>query len=440
MSDDKAPNDIWDANELMRFNDPLKAGSPYYVATEKGRGDIKFKELLRGLGVNAQSMKLVNPPQSRYIAFCGHRGCGKSTELNQLSVRLDKPELFLVVQMDATEELDVNNIQYPDVLIALAKVLIKRLEAEKIVVDKVHLSRLNDWFFERIEKNETTQTYASELKVGAKGEVGLPFIGKLFASVTNSFKINATDKDELRRVIKNSFSELAYAFNLLVRGAEEDIQKQNTKRKLLFIVDGCDRLRGDDCKRFFIEDVHQHQLIKSNFIYSCPINLLHEGYQLHQNFQTFILPMIKVEEKDGEPNPAGYQVLRDMMLKRADIGLFESGETLDRAIKYSGGNPRELIRILQTTFTHTDTDTYDAISLDKALHNLAVDYKRFLKHHDYHHLYAIDHKQEPDWESEREDFLLYNLALLEYNNFWRRSNPLITLLKEYQSLGSNKEE
>ncbi len=49
-------------------------------------------------------------------------------------------------------------------------------------------------------------------------------------------------------------------------------------------------------------------------------------------------------------------------------------------------------------------------------------------------LYDVDHGKDLDGEEERVNFLLYNLALLEYNSFWQRSHPAIRDLEGYQRL------
>ncbi len=428
--------DIWEVNEILDYDEALPVEDPRYVATEEGRGNFSFRALLRTFGVNEREMRLERPTPRRYLVFCGHRGCGKSTELTRLARKLNGPQLFLVVFLDATRDLDFHNLQYPDVLMGLAKALFEKLEKCGISIDQVFLTRLEKWFSERIEKHEEIKIFASEIKAGAKGQIGIPLVGKLFAAITNSFKSNSTYKDELRTVIKNSFKEFADAFNLLIGAVEEVLQSSQQGRKLLFVVDGTDRLRDDDRQRFFINDAYQLQAIEANFIYCCPIELLHEGNQVQPIFKHVVLPMIKLEEK-GKPHEAGYRVMRQMALRRADKCLFQNEETLDRAIEYSGGNPRELLRILQTAFTHADDDLFDEKAIDRAIGDLAVDFKRFLEPEDYRILAAVDLGMERNWDSQRENFLLYNLALMEYNSFYRRSHPVIRGLDEYKK--SSKE-
>ncbi|MDY6875990.1 MAG: AAA family ATPase [Chloroflexota bacterium] len=50
----------------------------------------------------------------------GHRGCGKSTELLRLKARLEEAG-YAVIYFEADEDLDVNDILYSDLLLAIAR-------------------------------------------------------------------------------------------------------------------------------------------------------------------------------------------------------------------------------------------------------------------------------------------------------------------------------
>ena len=170
----------------------------------------------------------------------------------------------------------------------------------------------------------------------------------------------------------------------------------------------------------------------SELLYSSPIHIL-EGNQVYQNFEHAVLPMIKLSE-GGQRNQAGYDVLRNLILKRSDISLFDSEQTLERIIEYSGGNPRQLLRILHSAFALTETDMFDAAAVDKAICRIAVEFKRWLEPSDYRMLYEIDQEIEREQDVTRENHLLFHLALLEYNGFWRSSNPVIRELEGYRKL------
>lgn len=420
--------DIWKLSNALKFNEPLSFDDDRYVPTEAGRGAFSFDPILKGLGVDPRSDKLQNPPDVRYFLFCGHRGCGKSTELRRLANRLHKHDIFHVVFMDAGVELDPNDLHYPDVLMTLAKKLFEALESSGKSIDSVFLTNLNTWFEEKIVKNEKTAELGVEIKAGIKIKTGIPFYANLFGSLTNVFKSGSTHKEELRRVIKNSFSLFSEYFNNLIRETEKVIEQ-----KILFVVDGTDRLSKEDSERFFIGDVHQLQQIKSLFIYVAPIQLLHEANQAQQVFKCHKLPMIKITDKNDSEisDQAGYKVLRNMIYNRVARELFDNEDTLDYAIKYSGGSPRELFRILDDAFTHGTTDKLVGDSVKASVNSLASDYRGLLTPEDYEILYKIGVNKD-ELNSDRVNFMLYNLILLEYNAFWRRPHPVITLLDGYK--------
>lgn len=432
----KPPTDIWEVDKLLQYDTPLSENDPKYVDTEEGRGDVHFGRVYKSLSVDPLTDTLKSTPERNYILFCGHRGCGKTTELKRLSARLNKGDLFFSVFLDATVELDPNNLQYADVIMALANELFKLLEEVSIEIDKVFLSNLESWFLERVEKHGKTKDFALEVKAGIKAKSGVPFFAELFGSITNSFKINSTYKEELRKVIKNSFSQFADIFNNLINAAEAEIKKNNKGRKILFIIDGTDRLSDEDSQRFFIHDSYQLQMIKSNFIYCAPISLLYGGTQVQNTFFPFTLPMIKIiDPADDSRFEKGYEVLRDMVYRRADKGLFDSEDTVDFFIEHSGGCPRELLKLLHYAFLRTEKNGFDRESAENAVLDLASDYKRILDSEDYKILKEIDDSTSHDSNSERVRYLLYNLALLEYNHRgWRRSHPVIRFLDGYKNI------
>ena len=91
------PRDMWHVNANIDFDIPLDDNDPRYVDTEKGRGEFSFTGLFNTLGVDFKRGELRTPREKSYNLFCGHRGCGKSTELRRLSRYLHRDKLFFVV-------------------------------------------------------------------------------------------------------------------------------------------------------------------------------------------------------------------------------------------------------------------------------------------------------------------------------------------------------
>ncbi len=180
------------------------------------------------------------------MLFGGHRGCGKSTELRRLAAKLAGEKRYFVVFIDALVELDVHNLRYSDILLAQAKALVNRLEAENVAVENAFLTRLSDWFSQRVEQYSKTRELAAEIKAGAKAETGLPWLGRLFGELTNTARLNSTYKEEVRTVVRNHFAELADAFNQLIARVNDLVRERGLGRSVLFVIDGTDRLSGDD--------------------------------------------------------------------------------------------------------------------------------------------------------------------------------------------------
>ena len=429
------PADIWEVNASLQLDEPLEGeDDPRWVDTMSARGENSLVRLKRVLGVNVSDGRPTRPPMRGYYLFCGHRGCGKSTELRRIRNDLDTPDIYYVVFADAALELDVNNLRYQDVLLHLAGKLMERLENDRIRIDDVHLQRLQDWFMERAEMRTVAQELALGIEAGGEMGIGIPGLAKLFAKFSNSFKTNSTHKEELRRTLQNYFTDFADAFSHLIEAAEEAIRTDGVDRRILFVIDGTDRLSGDDAQAFFVSDVHQLQQVYGLFIYCAPIHLAYEGSNIGQSFNDiFQLPMMKVTNEDGSPNRDGRDAMREMLYLRAARSLFDDG-VADRLIEYSGGHPRDLFRLLLNAFKYAENDRFDEPSARQAVREVATDFRRFLLPEDYELLAKMDSTPTSLIPSERTRRLLYNLALLEYNNniYWR-SHPVIRTTDAYQA-------
>ena len=438
MTTYQVPKDIWAVNSSLQPNEPLNGDQdPRWVDTYSARGEATLEQIGQLLGADVGEQRLREPPARRYYLFCGHRGSGKSTELRNLRNQLHHANLFHVVFADAAVDLDVHNLRYQDILLHLAAKLTEQLGEIERPIDPLHLEPLYNWFAERVEKREQTKQFAHDSKAGVEAAPSVPFLAKVFGSISVAFKTNASYKQELRLVLQNYFANFADAFNKLVATAEETLGQ-----RLLFVVDGTDRLRGDDAAAFFGADVYQLQQVKGLFIYCAPIHLAYEGGRAAQDFdKLFHLPMVKVENEDGSSNEEGLRVIRQMLELRADPSLFDAG-VADRLAQTSGGHPRELLRLLKYARLHAENERFDGASVDHAISSLASDYRRFLNPEDYRALACIDAGREVHAEDANRllNELLYNVALLEYleyDNLYWRSHPVVRTTSEYRRAASS---
>ena len=125
--------------------------------------------------------------------------------------------------------------------------------------------------------------------------------------------------------------------------------------------------------------------------------------------------------------------MRKILHRRAASELFDCG-VADLLIKYSGGHPRDLLRLLLNAFKHAEHDRFDDASARQAVREMATDFRLILNHEDYRMLATIDADLPiPSGFEERVRRLLYDLALLEYNDFYWRSHPVIRTLPAYEA-------
>lgn len=435
MSDTEQRLSIWDAKNNLTYDQPLEPGDDKFVDLAPARGEFNLQRLYSQLNVDNQG-NLHKPPLKQYILFTGHRGCGKSTELLRIADHLHDPKRYYVVHLDCLETLDINNLKYSDVLLALAAALLKKLETQHgISMEQVHLSRLENWYKERVVTHSKLRSMEAELKAGIKTKTGLPWLVELFAELTNKISIGSTYRDELREVVRNNFTEFSDSFNQLIRAAEDKVRAQHLGERILFTVDGTDRLDSEDAHKFFIEDVHQLTQIQSLFIYCAPINLLRASNQLNASFgQTIRVPMLKVRDRDNQAIEANYATVRKLVYHRVPDYLFDDVDTLNYLIQYSGGHPRDLLRLLNIAIANQDNELIDRLAAERAVKELASDYRRIINSEEYERLVAIDNTPDaPDeFTDEISNTMLYNLILLEYNDYYWKSHPVITTLAGYK--------
>ena len=437
----RPPDDLWKVNHSLQLNEPLDGSKdPRWVDTEEARGEYSLRPLYRALGIEGADgkspLQLRNPPVRGYYLFCGHRGCGKSTELRRIRNDLHAADVYYVAFADASRELDPNNLRYQDVLLHLAATLTRRLEDDGISIDPVHLERLQSWFDQRVQEQSEIEELTSHVKTGAQVAAGLPYLGKLLAEISTAFKTNATHKETLRRTLKNYFSDFAEAFNHLISAAEDALSEAGRGSRILFMLDGTDRLTEEDAHAFFITDVHQLQQVNALFVYCAPIHLIYEAASIEQNFDdVFRLPMIKIENADGSTHETGRRAMHELLFRRAAANLFDEG-VADYLIDHSGGHARGLLRLLQQTFQYAEHDRFDDAAARRAVAETASMFRRILEPDDYRLLVEID---STDWAVEqpastvRTRRLLYNLALLEYNDHYWRSHPTIRATAAYRN-------
>ena len=433
--DYQPPSHLLEVLQKIEYEEALSDQDPRYVDSQEARGsEITFTRLARKFGWDPASNAFF-ALYEKHILFFGHIGIGKTTELRRYALQLNASRRFYVVEVDVLAKLDRNNLQYTEVLMAMAETLLERLHGDGFVLGAEALEPLQRWFGNVVETQTTTKELSAELKTVAEGGGGIPGLIKLLATFTAAFKTGSSQKSEWRREIRNDFTSLALAFNTLIRLAEAQLARKGRAEQLLFLIDGTDKMRGEDTQQFFVQDAEQLLAIKTLVIYTAPLHLKFDGRLGGKLDADIVLPMMKLYERDGGRFEAGWRTMRRLLLLRADRCLFASDAEVDRLVEFSGGHPRELLRLLKLCCELAE-DRIDANVVQTAIEKLAADYRYFLKPADYALLKTIDSNPVDGGNDEQAQELLHRLALLQYNDgTWRRSHPVVRTLEGYGAAG-----
>lgn len=426
------PGKLLEVLRDIQYEQGLPLDDPRYVDTAAARGSQRtHARIAKRFGLDLATGDFV-PLEQRHLLFFGHTGSGKTTELRRYAQRLSGPGRYVPIEIDVRGELDPNNLRYTDVLMALMSRLLRRLADDRIELDEGKTTALEGWFTERVIKEDRLRELSAKISTKAEGEARIPFLLRLVATFTADLKTNVSYKDEMRTVVRNTYTQFAAIFNQLLADAEAALHANGLGRKVLFVVDGTDRLSLEDTTKLFVYDAEQLNAIRAHVIYTASIDHKYDG-RIAGKFDEIVLSMIKPLERDGATrSPPGQRALREILLARAHESVFADDAAIGILIDASGGHPRDLLRLLKYACETADGPRIDGAVAEAAVEQLAADYRRLLEREDYPELVRADRDRENIGHDDRIRRLLRMTALLEYNDgAWRACHPAIRKLAGY---------
>jgi hypothetical protein len=434
-----------EVDNAVRFDLPVDPSHPFFVDFSKVRGDFEEEVVYKSLNVNTSDYSFdqnINRLNKTLLFISGMRGSGKTSELNKYAAKLDKPDCFFCVTCNIDTDLNLNDVEYMDILIFQLESLVKKANEKGLELDSSIIESLQKWFSEKVvEINDRLKAEGSseiEIKMGTPSI--LSFIG-----ITNKLKAAVSGTKErstqVRNSLKNNFTEFAYKFNQFIEEVNLELQKKNLGREILFIIDGLEKAMSVEVRRrIILDESNRFQRIKANTIFTLPIELMKEQEYLKQFSQVVSFPFVKIRKKNNEYIPEAIAAFKEFVYKRIDKSLFDSEDTVEQAIKYGGGSPRELLRILQyANYSVSSTDTViDRKALDKGISRLAGESAKYITAEEIEKLRLIKKNISEEKEILFDDVLqclIEKLIVFEYNNgTYKRVNPVIeesNLYKQY---------
>lgn len=333
-----------------------------YIDFTAVRGDKVIKKL-------ANRIVTLSPDKPTCSLFTGHIGCGKSTELHRLECELKQAGFFVVYS--ESEDLDMADVDIIDVLMAIAKRIAAELEAQQVSVGQ----RLGQ--FIGVIKNALMTEI--ELKASAKllglGKAGFDTekktasVSSVIGELTIKAKNDPSWREKLNQYVGPQLNVLLQSINQdLIEPGIAQLKTQGYKG-LVVIVDNLDRIdarvtsSGRSQREYlFVDRGENLAQLACHTIYSMPLSLRFssEFGNLTQRFdKPECLPMVAVIDRQGKPNVAGLDKLKQMVLARAfpeldeadrltQVGeIFAEAAAFDRLCRVSGGHVRDLLRLLK---------------------------------------------------------------------------------------------
>ena len=388
---------------------PLPANSPFHVE-RKGK---PLNRLIRAL--------LRQHRQSPKYFFSGHRGCGKSTELNRLAADVDINDKFFIVKYSVKEVCDVNNLNYVDVLFSIgAQLYLQYIDSGNELKPEL-IEQLEGWkhSIEKISEEETS--------IAATVEGGLR---TFFLSVLARIRSEDTTRKTIREIIEPRLSDLIDKINLIIANIES-----NEKKKVLVLIDDLDKPRLKQAKEIFYNNQTAITQPICHIVYTVPISIFFTKELTAIRESKFFLPNVKLHFKNdrNRKDEEGYGLMEQFIFNRMKSELIQP-DALDLAITMGAGVFRETARIMQISADSAIENDRDQIieeDVKRAEREIRSDFRRILKNEDYTTLKKICKNNEIKG-IDKIGRLLHNLSVLEYKNdeTWCDIHPTLVELVE----------
>ncbi|MFB2837790.1 P-loop NTPase fold protein [Floridanema evergladense] len=351
--------------DLSQFDD-----QKYYVDFSAVRGTNLIKELGRTI--------VFSEDEPTCQLFTGHIGCGKSTELSRLKAELEQKG-FHVVYFESSQDLDMADVDISDILLAIARQVSQSLEAAQIKLQPNRFLNLLQGTVNLLNSEVT----GLKAKVPVVGDIGINAEGGKFSLAVGIGEITTKAKDSkdirslLRQHLEPRVNNILEAINHeLIEPAQKQF-KQQGKAGLVVIIDNLDRIDNrlrpsgrTQPEYLFVDRGEQLNKLKCHVIYTVPLVLAfsNDKENLTNRFGSDpqLLPMVRVQERDGSPCVEGIALLQQMIMARAFpdlepdqrlsliLEVFDAPETLERLCKVSGGHVRNVLVLLNSCLKKDD--------------------------------------------------------------------------------------
>jgi hypothetical protein len=296
----------------------------------------------------------------------GFRGTGKSTELRRLRDRL-RAAGYHVAILDMEPYVNMSSpIDVSDFLIALAGAAGEALSGP----DFLGVDETKEGYWTRLSAFLTK----TKISIGDSSAAGI----KLNLKSDPTFRQDVQAR--MAGHVGALFRDVCGYFETAVKGLKA---KHGEAAELVLIVDSLDHVRGTwanagdvqaSVENLFAAHADKLRIPNVHVIYTVPVYLKVRYPQIGARYgagRVPIFPAVKIRhEASGEVHAVGMEALRRVVAARGDARqVFGSDALLDRVILASGGQFRDLMRLVAGVLQRARSLPVDERTVDDALNN-----------------------------------------------------------------------
>jgi len=415
--------EIFKALNALKLSFEIADIDSLYVDFDGVRSDSSFRSLMFHLGI----INNVVDEDAGYakILYTGHTGSGKSTELNKLHHRLNKPEQYFSIYINVDDYIQISDFKSEDLMVLLIASMVNALQEQGIDYEVPGLQKIaDDWLSEKEVSEEIKSKIESE--GGVSAEIGTGGLLKFFSAkafIKSIFSYGSETSTRVRRKIEEKQSDYIISFNLALREIKEQIRRVGKGKEIVFILDGLEKLRWGRYETYtktFFQNARLINDLNCSLICCVPIDTLYDAKtsQVLSTYEHYTLPLIPINETT-------IPLFSEVITRRMDKATFFEEGVLEYCVQQSGGSPRQLIRIVDTCLANSEPNKFKISMLiaEKICKKLGLDLMRRLTSPQFEKLKNKDYDRADPIILD----LLFSLALMEYNGEQnnRQPNPLL---------------
>lgn len=342
------------------------------------------------------------------LLLAGQPGCGKTTMLMHLTSQM-RAGGRLVAFVDLEVVTTVHDLGSAEMYIAASAELLREAGRMEISLPQATVQRCKQW--------------VESLTDGSSISPEPVALADRFTRLLAAARESPDLRRMLREVLKQGQDPAELLATLL-----DDLESYRP----VVLLDGLDKLPPDQARDFFLDQKKKPMAelpgaailtIPLSMVYEPTFNVLSERYN---NADNSVLPAVRLydfnhKDRTQAPLKSGFDMLRHVIKRRVqgiDPGLILP-DAIDRAIEGSGGNIRELGRLIQSSIVKAvvrQGSFVERVDVENAIIDQRESFRRAYQPRFLPVLKQVRDQLQLDNTDDVGKLLLYGLWVMEYRN------------------------